>query len=177
MHGRNSSNPGGAPKENHNALKTGEYSEAALTRWERYEQCCEEAPLDHRAMREAQAKRNHARICFMYEQLLKTEAALETLAASGDEAASKALVIVRSKHKQGLDQIGDQTDWTQTEARSLLEIWLAQQAAIERAERTYGQIAEGLRPRDGQVTGGIGTLIINNRMPGVDDDDDDLESD
>lgn len=164
----------GAPQGNDNALKTGLHAEKTLTRWEEFEQACEEAPLDHRTMRETQAKRNHARIRFMYQQLLKTEAALEALAAGGDAAAEQALIIVKSRHKQGLDQIGDQTNWTQTEAKSLLDVWLAQQAAIEKAERTYGSIAEGLRPRDGEFNGGGGgvTLIVNSGIRGVDYDDD-----
>jgi hypothetical protein len=145
-----------------------------MSRWERFKQASEEAPLDHRSMRETQAKRNHARIQFMYEQLLNTEAALEVLAAGGDAAAEQALIIVKSRHKQGVDQVGDMTNWTQTEAKSLLDVWLQQQAAIDKAERTYGNIAEGLRPRDGGPGGGggIGTLIINNSMPGVDYDPD-----
>jgi len=165
MHGARA----GAPLGNDNAVKTGANAPVALSRWEEFDRACAEAPLEHRNMREEQAKRNHARVRFMYHQLLQVEESLRTLADGGDEAAQKAMVIVATKHKAGLDQIGDQTNWTQTEAKSLFDRWLAIQAAIERAERTYGSIAEGLRPRDGGPgAGGIGTLIVNNGIPGVD---------
>lgn len=173
FHGGSSKGPG---RGNGNAVKTGEHAHQVLTRWDGFQEACETAPVDHKAMRETQARRNHARITFMYEQLIKTEQELVDLAAAGDGTAFSALAVVEISRKQE-PHTDPQTKETaladvelSTKSRSVLDRWLAQQAAIERAERTYGWIAEGLRPRDGQMgSGGIGTLIINNNMPGVDD--------
>lgn len=162
----------GAPKGNRNAEKTGEYSQGFLERApERFRKVYEEAPVESTVMLQDQARRTLARLEYMYGKLWQIEKSLQELAEAGDEDAEKALVMIKAKHKKGLDQIGDMTDWTQTEAKSLYDRWLDQQDAITRVERLYSRIAEQLKPKDGQGAGGIGTIIINNRMPGVDDDD------
>ena len=163
-------------KGNRNAEKTGEHSERRLSRVESFRQACESAPVDPTSMLQEQARRTAGRLAYMYDLLLQTEQKLEQLAAEGDGTALQALAVVEIARKQQMTGEGDKAQLADvelsTKSRSLLDLWFNQHDAITRVEMLYGRTAERLKPRDGvPLGGGIGTLIISNAMPGVDDDD------
>lgn len=164
---------------NANAERTGEHSRRP-TREDEFKAAKSEAPVDPTSMLQEQARTTYARLQYMYRLLLQTEQQLENLAAEGDSSAFSALAVVEISRKQEptIDQETKTAAMVEvelsTKSRSLLDRWIAQHDAITRVELLYGRTAERLKPRgDGPLAGGIGTLIINNNMPGVDDDGDD----
>lgn len=167
----------GAPKGSANALKTGEH--ARPSRAEQFAKAAADAPVEPTVMLQDQARRTRARLDYMYSLLWQTEDRLEALAASGDKTAVSALAVVEVTRKRELQAGGEKQRPKLAEvelsekSRSLLDTWHAQHEAITRVELLYGRTAERLKPPAGVTpgTGGIGTLIINNNMPGVDDDD------
>jgi hypothetical protein len=179
LHGGRSTGPkdkakaSASQRGNRNARKTGEYSREA-----EFARDCAAAPVDPTVILQEQAQRTRGRLAFMYRLLLQTEQRLEELAAAGDHTALTALAVVEIARKQEPRTVGEgdkaRTELVDVElsekSRSLLDLWFQQHDAITRVELLLGRTAERLKPKEGGPTGGgIGTLIINNSMPGVDD--------
>lgn len=175
-------NPGGPgippekAKGNKNAVTTGR-----CVRAEEFARDCAAAPVDPATILQEQAKRTQGRLQYMYRLLLHAEQRLEDLATEGDATALSALAIVEVSRKQEPRTKEPRTKDEQTvlvdvelstKSRSLLDLWHAQHEAITKVELLAGRTADRLKPPAGaQVgVGGIGTLVINNNMAGVDDD-------
>jgi hypothetical protein len=165
-------------KGNRNSVKTGENAAKVLSRSEEFERDRAAAPIDPTPALQEQMRDTYARLRFMYRLLLQTEQRMMDLAADGDVTALGALAVVETSRKQEPHGEGADRKLVDVElsekSRSLLDTWIAQHDAITRVEALYGRTAERLQPKGPVLpgTGGIGTLIVNAGIPGVDYDAD-----